>query len=355
MRVLFIVPWPEQSGPFRFRVGQYLPFLKQHGIEYDIRPFMSREFFDIVYKNGQFISKTAHFAVSCFRRLMDTICVSRYDLLFIQREAFPYGPALLERLLSLWRRPMVFDFDDAIYLPAAHSPNRKLAWLKCPSKTATNTRLASLVIAGNAVLEQYARRFNSNVLVLPTPVDTDEIVPCGTRTQKNKVNIGWTGSPSTVAYLHSLDQVFQKLSCRYPIQVEVYGGDYHCEGVDTRCCCEWTRSGELDALKRFDIGVMPLPDDEWTRGKCGFKILEYMAAGIPAVASPVGANNDIIISGETGFLPSSTEEWVECLGTLIESATQREAMGAKGRSIAVEKYSVKANAPRFLKAIQDYS
>jgi len=315
---------------------------------------MSPEFFEIVYRKGHTVGKLAHFMESCAGRFLDTLRARKHDLLFIQREVFPYGPALLERILSLWNRPIVFDFDDAIYLPASHSPNKSLAWLKCPSKTATTVRLATRVIVGNSVLEQYARRINPNVVVLPTPVDTDEIRPRENVPKQDKVTIGWTGSPSTVAYLHGLDSVFQEISRHYPIRVEVYGGLYHCEGVETRSTPEWTRTGELDALNRFDIGVMPLTDDEWTRGKCGFKILEYMAAGIPTVASAVGANNEIVMAGSTGLLASTQSEWIDHLETLLGNPRLRSEMGANGRFRAVQEYSVQVNAPKFLDALQIY-
>ena len=299
------------------------------------------------------VSKVSHFIFASLKRLLDVCRPPAYDVIFIQREAFPYGPAVLERMILLWRKPIVFDFDDAIFLPPANPPNRRLAFLKCPSKTRQIIKRSHAVIAGNEVLKKYAIQFNSNVFVLPTPVDTEEITPRRKTTTSDKVVIGWTGSPSTVHYLEALDNVFRVVSKRYPVQLQVYGGAYSCEGVDVRSTEKWSREGELDALSGFDMGLMPLTNDEWTRGKCGFKLLEYMAAGIPAIASPVGANEEIIQNGRNGFLASSEEQWIERIEALLDNQPLRQQMGEEGRRIAESEYSVRVMAPRLVKILKE--
>lgn len=353
IKVLFIIPHLSEAASNRYRVYQYLPYLQAHGVEARVRPFVdSSEFYHMLYQPGRVGRKVGYTVRSVFRRLVDLLRVRNFDVVFIQREALPLGPAWFERLVSLTGKPIIFDFDDAIYLPSVSDANRWILWLKRPTKTAAIIRCSAYVIAGNETLRQYATQFNPNVAIIPTAIDTDSYtVRPKVAFSHAPVTIGWVGSSSTIRYLHLLDDVFQELAQRFAIRIGVVGGQYDLPGVAVDCR-QWRLENEISDLHSFDVGVMPMPDNEWTRGKCGFKALQYMGVGVPAVVSPVGVNNKIVSHGKNGFLASSDAEWKSSLSLLIESPSLRHRFGVAGRKTVEDQYSVKANAPKLLAVIR---
>ncbi len=351
MKALFITPHRIDAASSRYRVYQYLPYLQSHGVEIEVRPFVdSAEFFDLVYRAGHVGRKALYTLRSYARRWLDLIDLKDFDLVFVHKESLPYGPAIFERAAAA-RLPLVFDFDDAIYLPNTSQANRWLSWLKQPGKTAEIIHLSRAVIAGNAVLQSYAFQFNPVVHVIPTPIDTTLYTPRPTPRAQSEIVIGWMGSHSTQPYLHLLDGALQTLHQRYKLQVRVIGGEYALPGVNV-VCRPWQLENELSDLHGFDIGVMPMPDNPWTQSKCGFKALQYMAAGLPAAASPVGVNREIIQDGQNGLLANSEAEWVAALTELIENPSRRQALGESGRATVEARYSLNIHAPRMLEILQ---
>jgi glycosyltransferase involved in cell wall biosynthesis len=353
MKVLFLVPYPTEGATNRYRVEQYLPYLQAQGFEATLRPFTRpAQFYRLLYQPGHIIKKGFYFLFSTLSRLTDLGRVSGHDVVFIHRETFPYGPAVLEGLISRFKKPLVFDFDDAIYLLNVSQANRRLGFLKRPTKTADIIRYSTEVIAGNTYLRDYSRQYNPHVTVIPTPVDTD-LYSVGKNEPKNnaRVTIGWMGSHSTVGYLNQLDEVFRRLSHKYQIIIKVVGSEYRLSGVEV-VNQPWALQREVADLQSFDIGVMPLPDDKWSRGKCGFKLLQYMGVGVPAVCSPVGVNSQIVQDGINGYLAATDAEWVTRLSALIEDPTLRRKIGRQGRTTVEEQYSVKVNAPRLVDVLR---
>jgi len=355
MKVLFLVPYTTEGGSNRFRVEQYLPHLNRHGIESMVRPFLcSSAFYDILYRPGRTPRKGWYFLASSLNRFLDLGRSRKFDRIVIHREAFPLGPPVLEWLLSRLRIPMVYDFDDAIWQRNSSEANRPLRFLKCPGKVATIMRLSRQVIAGNTYLRDYALNHNSHVTVIPTPVDTDRVHPAP-RVDRESLTLGWIGGHSGTPYLRILDPVLAHLAGRYNVEMKVVSfpqGDYQRAGVRVSNH-EWRLDREVADLQSFEIGLMPMPDNEWTRGKCAFKALQYMAVGIPVVCSRVGMNSEVVQDGFNGFLASSSAEWIEKLSLLIGDRDLREAMGRRGRAIVEERYSVKANFPKFLQVLED--
>jgi len=352
MKVLFILPHYYEAASNRYRVYQYLPYLRENGIEPVVHPFVdSPSFYRILYGKGNIIPKIVHTLRSLGKRLVDTIDFTKYDLVFIQREALPFGPPVLEKLIAQ-RKPIIFDFDDAIYLPNTSQANRWLMKLKFPSKTAEIIKRSECVIAGNAYLANFARQYNSRVTILPTPIDTERYsLKPQSKNGASSVTIGWVGGHSTEKYLKMLDKVFLELSKSYPVNFEIVGGYYALPGIQVNNR-QWKLENEILDLHRFDIGIMPMPDNEWTRGKCGFKAIQYMGVGIPAVASPVGVNSEIIQNGENGFLAGNDEEWIQSLSKLIENPDLRYEIGLAGRKTVELQYSLKVNAPKFVNIIK---
>lgn len=347
LRALFILPHDVLAPSSRYRVYQYLPFLREHGVQPVVRPFVGPRFYRVLYRSGHIPQKTAFTLRSLLFRLFDLRWLRRSDLVFILREAAPIGPPWFERLAAASGVPLVYDFDDAIYLLNLSPANRIVSRLKQPGKTAELVRLSRQVIAGNANLAAFAAPLNPRVSILPTPIDTDFYRSKPAAASAGPVVLGWVGSHSNLPYLHALDPALQELARRRNIRLRVVGGEYPLPGVAVDSV-PWSLERELQDLHAMDIGLMPMPDNEWTRGKCGFKALQYMGAGLPAVVSPVGVNRQIVRQGRNGFLAGTPEEWLEILLRLVDDASLRRSIGSEGRRTVEQSYSLRVHAPRLL-------
>lgn len=353
MKVLFLVPYPLQGASNRFRVNQFVPLLQARGVSCRVRPFYSERLWRILYRPGHLAGKFIHGLVCSLNRCADIFRALGSDLVFVHREAFPVGPAWFERLLALIGKPYVYDFDDAMFLPNVADSNRFFARFKCPGKITSIVRHSRITLAGNDYLAEYARgRGASQVKVAPTVVDTSVFSPRVRETERpgRPVVIGWIGSPTTVRYLEPILPAIRSLLAKRPGRVEfrVVGATLPGDLPSGMSCRPWSLETEVRELQGFDIGVMPMPDNDWTRGKCAFKAIEYLAVGIPAVCSPVGMNLRLIEPGVDGFLPDGAEQWEEVLENLIEDSSLRERIGACGRAKAVKSYSVEIIFPLIL-------
>jgi len=277
-------------------------------------------------------------------------------MVFIHRESFPIGPAWFEPLLSLLGKPYIYDFDDAIFLPNVAKPNRPLGRLKYPAKIASIVYHSKVTIAGNSYLAEFARHAGGKKIeTLPTVVDTAQFVPRELDEGKKEVVIGWIGSPTTIEFLENFRAVIDRVlaCCRGRARFLAVGGELSGELPRGIKCLPWSLESELALLQKFDIGIMPMPDNQWTRGKCAFKAIEYMAVGIPAVCSPIGMNLDLIDNGVTGFLAEDEKQWVDILYRLVNDEALRRKVGLAGRRLVEAKYSLLWAAPRFKAVILD--
>ncbi len=357
-KVLFIAAHrPDRSPSQRFRFEQYINFLTDNNYTCVFSYLIDEKSDKVFYSKGKYFGKLLIFIKSFFKRLADVYTASSCDIVFIQREAFMTGSVLFEKLFSLTKAKVIFDFDDSIWKQQETdaTANKALLWLKRPSKTADIIRLSSLVFAGNEYLANYARNYNNKVVIVPTTIDTEEYKPKTIPASDNRVCIGWSGSITTIDHFQFALPALEKLKAKYKdkIYIKVIGDkDYKNEALEIQGI-GWSKKDEISELQSFDIGIMPLPDDEWAKGKCGLKGLQYMALGIPTVMSPVGVNKDIIKDGEDGYLASSTEEWVSKISSLIDSTMLRQQMGEKGRRVVEEKYSVHANQTLYLRLFDE--
>lgn len=340
MKVLFIVPYPTEGPSNRFRVEQYLPGLSRLGIRYTVRPFCHSALYSILPRKGMIIRKIFYAMFSMLLRIVDIFRAPAYDAVFIHREAFPHDDPLFELLFRWLGRRIIYDFDDSLFL-------------KKPLKVSTVTRIADHVIAGNGFLADYALKLNANVSILPTCIDTDVYLPPADRGKKDKVVIGWIGTRTTSMYLREISDALKELSVRFPmIEIRIVGSAPREPGDMPATYIDWSLDTELTELQRFDIGIMPMPDNEWTNGKCAFKLIQYMSVGIPSVVSPVGMNREVLESGVNGYFASTTGEWIDRISALVVSAELREEMGRMARKTAVERFSLKNNIPHFLNILE---
>jgi glycosyltransferase involved in cell wall biosynthesis len=353
IRVLALSPIPEEGAGCRFRIAQFIPYLRSVGVDVTLRSLFDAEFFRLVYKPGRYLRKTIGFAGLSLRHLGSLRDVGRFDAVLLYRELFPIGPAIVERLLGMRRRPpVVFDFDDAIFLPSVSDANQVIRALKSPAKVETIVRHSGHVIAGNEYLAAYARRFSHAVTVIPTCVDTQKFVPSPDAWSNNGAGrsrepvVGWIGSPTTAPYVRGLTNVLRRVRAArsFVLRVSGAGAAFEVPGVETEQP-PWSLAGEVGLFNTCDVGVYPLADDEWSKGKCGFKAIEFMACGVPVVASAVGVNRDIIRDGVNGFLASTDDEWVEKLQRLLADADLRRRFGEAGRLTIEQRYSLGVHAP----------
>ncbi|HEU4575141.1 MAG TPA: glycosyltransferase family 4 protein [Chitinophagaceae bacterium] len=339
---------PNRSPSQRYRFEEYLPYLEQHGYVFEFSYLLNEQDDRIFYQPGHYFQKFCIVAKSTWKRLLNVFRARRYDLAFVQREAYMLGTSFFERAIAA-RIPLIYDFDDAIWMPVVSEGNKKLAFLKNAAKTAELVRCAALVFAGNAYLAAYAKQYNPNVVIIPTTLDTvkHKLV---NKSPTERVCIGWSGSFSTVPHFELAIPALEILQKQYGEKVyfKVIGDSRYVNNQLGIQGIAWSAERELEELAEIDIGIMPLPDDEWSKGKCGFKGLLYMSLGIPAVLSPVGVNTTIITHGENGFLAGSTGEWVDVLSMLVENASLRKSIGLQGRKTVEEKYSVEAWQAKYL-------
>ena len=351
MRLLILCPYPRGTAASqRFRYEQYLPALAARGIAYDYHAFLDEATHARLYQRGQWAGKAWGVLRGFGRRLLLLARLRRYQVVLVHREASPLGPPVFEWLVArVWRKPLVYDFDDAIWLPGASDANGWAARFKWPGKVAQICQWAHRVSAGNAYLADYARPLNPRVVVNPTTVDTTGYHRTIKVHSHNAVPvIGWTGTHSTLPYLRALVPALTQLATTHAFELRVVADRPPDFALPNARFVPWREATEIADLLAFDIGVMPLADDAWARGKCGFKALQYMGLGIPPVVSPVGVNQSIVVPGESGFWCQTDAEWMRTLAALLTDPARRAAVGANARQRVVDHYSVAANEANFL-------
>jgi glycosyltransferase involved in cell wall biosynthesis len=330
----------------RYRIEQWEPWLRGRGVQVVFQSFKSAELYAALSEPGRALYKFRLSLEALLRRAAALNRIYDFDAVYLYNEAAIAGPPVFEHFINLTGVPLIFDFDDAIFLPSAGSANGLFRLLKFPWKTRAICRLASHVIAGNEYLADYARRFNKRVTVVPSTIDLRKYSIERRAAENSPPVIGWSGSPSTLPYLSLLAGPLRELARRERFRLRVIGAEGpRVNGVEVESI-PWRAATEVADLRGIDIGVMPLPDNSWTRGKCGMKALQYMALGIPTVCSPVGVNSSIIRDGENGLVASTDEEWVERLARLLRRPSLRTRLGAAGRLTVEAGYSASAHAPR---------
>jgi glycosyltransferase involved in cell wall biosynthesis len=354
-KILYIVQHRFNRSPGqRYRCEQYIPFLEAAGFECTYSPILvnSQEDHDLYY--GGYFQKLMLFAKGALRRIKDVIRCRNFDIVFIYREAFMTGTTVFEKLLKRSGAKVIFDFDDAIWKHDVSEGNKALAWLKRSEKTNDIIALADLVFAGNQYLADYAKQFNTHVVIIPSTIDLDYYrVPI--KHVSDTVTIGWSGSLTTIEHFKTIIPVLTKLKERFHerINFKVLGISHYVNDELGIKGISWTPETEVSEIASFDIGIMPLPDNEWSRGKCGMKGLQYMALEVATVMSPVGVNKDIIRNEENGFLAKSDDEWIDKLSLLIESKELRDKLGKAGRKTVEEKYSSAAIKNNYVRYFQE--
>lgn len=339
MRTLFLCSNSSIEASMRFRVLQFLEPLRAAGHEATVSSF-----FDDA--PGSWHSRVAR---GSLRRSLDLVRARSADRLFIHREAFPLAFNDYVRGLSS-KTPLIFDFDDAVFLRAAGGWRARLAR---PESTRLLVERAAVVFAGSEFLAEYADGFSKHVRLVPTVVDTDRFTPA-LRSPRERPVVGWVGSPTTAKYLDALIPALDAAAAIVPFTLRIVGAGrpFKLEHAPVENV-PWTLGAEASAFQDLDVGIYPLADDAWSRGKCGFKAIQYMACGVPFVVSPVGAIHEIVREGLEGLWARTSRDWTDHLVALLRDPSARDRLIANARLRAVERYSVTALAPAWVRALEN--
>jgi glycosyltransferase involved in cell wall biosynthesis len=354
MRVIFLTRYDRKAASVRYRFLQYIPFLESAGIKCSISPFFDDKYLSDLFKTEK--KRFQSVAGAFVRRLIALlkIILKRKALLVIQTELLPYFPAIAEKVLSMVGIRYVLDYDDAMFHLYEHHRIGLVRWL-FGKKIARIMPDAEVVIAGNRYIADYAQQSGaSRVEIIPTVIDLDlyPLLPIN-RSVKQVFTIGWIGSPSTGKFIKMIAPALAEICADGKGRVVLIGsGEIELPGVPVEVL-SWNESTEVDLMNGFDVGIMPLPDEPWTRGKCGFKLIQYMACGLPVIASPVGVNCEIVQEGVNGFLPVDNAGWIKAFNFLRDNVDAQRAMGANGRLVVEQRYCLQVTAPRLVRLLQD--
>jgi glycosyltransferase involved in cell wall biosynthesis len=345
IRILALTKYAGLAASTRQRFVQYVPYLREHGVEVEIAPLLPDSHLQ-AFNQGRRRGLSAPMAY--MRRLALLLTRRDYDLLWVHFELFPYLPGWAEGLAGWSGKPIVYDYDDAIFHMYDSNPRAAVRRLLGRKLEGMLSRAAA-VVCGNRYIQTYAERFCPNTVVIPTVVDTDVYLPGEAEAAGSAAPlVGWVGSPSTWVNVEPI--VPAVVAALAP-----FGGRFRAVGAGTAAAArpglelaEWNQATEVDELQRLDIGIMPLLDRPFQNGKCGYKLIQYMACGVPVIASPVGVNSEIVTDGENGFLASTEEEWAKALQLLLSNADLCRRMGEAGRRRVEERYSLQVQQPRLL-------
>lgn len=348
MRALFLTRYGRLGASSRLRTFQYLPVLRERGWICTAQPLFSDRYVQALYQSG---SLGKFIITGYYRRIKALFTARQYDLVWIEKELFPFLPAIAERLLRHTNTVVIVDYDDALF----HRYDRhRSTFVRAllGRKIDAVMRNATVVVAGNRYLKARAEKAGARrVEIVPTVVDRDRYSP--RPKTAGPIVIGWIGSPATSHYLQMIAKPLAAIQRSRDVRVLLIGsGRIELAGVDIEVLA-WKETQEVSMINSLDIGLMPLPDDDWARGKCGYKLIQYMACARPVVASPIGVNTEIVKHGENGFLAEGNGQWEAALTRLIEDDALREDLGAAGRLMIARKYSLQVQAPRLANIFEE--
>jgi L-malate glycosyltransferase len=355
-KILILCPSPKGTAATqRLKYEQYLSLLEEEGYRFTISSFQTSRFWKIIYKPGRIAEKIFWVIIGYCIRLFDLIRAPFYDAVFVNLWATPVGMPVYENLLFLFNKRVIYDIDDMVFLSGdSQAKGRFIDRLKGKKKPVVLMKKSRFVIVCTPKLEEIALTLNKygNVTDISSTFDTKRFVPVDGYRKNEVTTIGWTGTHSTIPYLQMLTTVLQEVSEQRKIRLVVIADkEFHMEGVDTSFI-RWRAESEVEDLHNFEIGLYPIPMNEWSLGKSSLKALTYMAIGIPAVATAYGTNFRIIEDGVSGMLAKDHADWVNKIIRLIDDPQLREKIGRAGRKRVEEEFSLQANLPKYSKAFK---
>lgn len=349
MKILLLSRYDALGASSRVRSYQYIPYLEDHGIQVTTSHLLDNAYLEKLYAGHT--NQIGTMISSFYNRLGELLKIYNYDLLWIEKELFPWVPALAEKLISFSKVPFMTDYDDAFFHKYDLHSNLVIRQL-LGKKIQRIMKYSKLVTVGNQYLADHALKAGAQtVKIIPTVVDLVRY-PSQSKTVSKSFTIGWIGTPITSKYLRSIKGALSALCSASSVRITCVGAESSCLGEVSVDAKRWSEETEVSEISSFDVGIMPLLDGPWEKGKCGYKLIQYMACGIPVVASPVGVNKKIVIHGKNGFLARSEKEWIEAITLLRMNPDLRVELGRNARKTVEQKYSLQVVAPLFLDAIE---
>ncbi len=354
LRLLVVCPYPAGVAPGqRLKFEQYYGDWRANGFDVDVAAFMDLSLWRILFERGHLAGKLMGVAKGYVRRVRDLLRVRRYDVVYCHMYVTPLGTTFAERILRLLARRLVYDIEDNVMSHVNRvgrdHPNPLLRFLRGSAKYRYLIRVADHVVTSSPALSDRCAELNRNraATYVSSSIDADRFQPASRYDNDHLVTIGWTGTFSTRPYLDLVRQVLQKLAKVRRFRLRVIGNfDYELPGVDLEVI-RWSAEREVEDLSAIDIGIYPLPNDEWVSGKSGLKAIQYMMMGLPCVATGVGTTPLIIEDGQNGLLARADDEWLEALARLIDDPALRRRLGDKARKDAVARYSTAVVAAKY--------
>jgi len=356
-KILIVCPYPKNVAPSqRLKFEQYYESWKQAGYDITIDSFQSLRFWNIIYQNGSLLSKVWHTFLGYFSRFLRLFTLRKFDIVYIHLWVTPFGPPIYEWLYCCISKKVIFDIDDLVFLGKSSDMNSWVSKLKGKGKPIYLMKHADHIITCTPYLDNFVRQYNQHTTDISSTINTDNYSIVNTYQNDHKIILGWSGSHSTAKYLYLLHPMLLKLKKQHDFKLLVMGAGAHFQMQDLDVeLVPWTEENEIKTIQRFDIGLYPLPDEQWVHGKSGLKALQYMAMGLPTVASKIGeAIERVIKDGESGFLVSGYDkEWIEALSMLITDSITRKNVGQTSRKRVEEMYSIQATKPIYLSVLNE--
>jgi glycosyltransferase involved in cell wall biosynthesis len=353
-RVLVLTPYLYGTAPGpRSSIELWEEVLEPAGISFTYAPFESDRLHEILYRPGLTLEKSVEMLRGLLRRAALMREVAEHDAVLVYREAALIGPELFERLLARTGTPIIYQLDDPLYIPYRSPSNGYLSYLKVFGKVGRIARMSRLTIVNSDQHREYVSRFTDRIVQIPSVVDGDRFTPKEHPAHENgQVCVGWSGSSSTVGNLNVIADPLRVIGARDDARLHFIGAERFDHVKAPHTAQPWSAETEIDDLRRIDVGLLPLPTDEWTKRKFYLKLVQYNALGIPAVCTPLGSNPDVVVHGETGFLARDSGEWVRALTKLIEDRELRAQMSCAAARRAHGAFTLQAQADRIVQAFE---
>ena len=353
-KILIICPYPQNTVPGqRLKYEQYLNFLSKNEFDIKISPFFSKSTHDILYEKGFFFRKTLGVILGYIKRIFGSFFLPFYDGVYIFLYVVPFSGSILERWYRLLSKKIIYDIDDLVYLLNTSSTNSIASYFRSSGKYFYLMKKSNHVITCTPYLDKIVKQHNSKTTDISSTVDTNLYLPINTYDNKKELVIGWTGSYSSTAYLNSISDILVEITKKFNCKFLAIGSrDFEVNNLAFKKI-PWNAKTEVKDLQKIDIGVYPLPGLEWDQGKSGLKAIQFMALGIPVVASAIGANFRVIEHGKSGFLVKSREEWYQYLSQLISDSNLRKNLGLNARKRVENLFSVSSNENKYLKIFKN--
>lgn len=347
--IIVICPYPLDTAPGqRLKYEQYLSFLNRSGYRITILPFFSIRTYRILYNKENFWKKVAGVVAGLLRRFYQIRQISKADGIYVFLNVVPIGPLLFEKIYVRLAKHVIYDIDDMVHHLETSPQNRLVRFFRSDRRYFYLMRNADHVITCTPELDRIVKLYNPKTTDISSTVNTETYLPINKYKNDKRLVIGWSGSHSTSKYLYLLSSVFERLACDFHFKVLVMGAEkFSIPGIDVETV-SWSPEIEIQTLQRIDIGVYPLPNNEWVKGKSGLKAIQYMSLGIPVVASHVGCNDRVIEDGVSGVLVNSDDEWYDALKMLILEPNLRAHLGKNARMRVEKLFSVGANQDKYL-------